>query len=46
MVMKAIAEDGADVSDDEAIEVDQDELAGFVEHLGLSLPAEASRSQK
>ena len=36
MVMKAIDEDASD--DD--IEVDQDELAGFAEHLGLSLPAE------
>ena len=38
--MKAIAEDGGEASDDDDVEVDQEELAGFVEHLGLSLPAE------
>ena len=37
MVLKAINED---VSDDDEVEVDLDELAGFAEHLGLSLPAE------
>jgi DNA repair exonuclease SbcCD ATPase subunit len=39
MVMKAIAEDGGDVSDDDT-EIDQDELMGFAEHLGLVLPDE------
>ena len=40
MGLRAIDEDGGEISEDDAEEVDKEELAGFAEHLGLSLPAE------
>lgn len=40
MVLRAIHEDGGEVSDDDDVEVDPEELAGFAEHLGVALPAE------
>ena len=39
MVMRAIDESGGELSDDDE-DVDADELTGFAEHLGFSLPAE------